>query len=175
VYLLFGFARIVYDKRMAHAPTVPLVVDDEGIWLVFAARFDPTARLAWDRDAIVTHVLVRASVFEGMFTTLIWSHELVILYHQFMDLWQHVGHISDHQFIVREQTLNFTTALLRSGHVQLSFELRPDPATDTILRFSVVAEHMALTRWLHALYETLRAFPAQIPSQMIPVPPQVEP
>lgn len=164
----------MYDVSMAHVTTLPLVVDGEGVWLTFVTRFDPTARLDWDRDAVVTNVHIRASVFEGTFTTLMWSHELVTLYHQFIDVWQHDDHLVHHQFTAREHTFTLTTAAVRSGHVQLSFELRPDPATDTVLRFSVVAEHMALARWLHALYEALRVFPAQVPSQTIAAPPHVE-
>jgi hypothetical protein len=154
--------------------TLPLVSDGEGVWLTFQERLDPTSTLDWDRDAIVTRVLVTAGAFRGEFTTVVWAHELIGLYQQLLDIWQNFGYAVQHRVTLQEGTLSISIGVSRTGHLTLVIEARNDPTTETVLRFSLAPEYMALGHWLHTLYAVLAAFPPHVATQAIPAPPRVE-
>ncbi len=148
--------------RMSDAKaTLAFVAGREGLWIEFHEQAFPGAELAWDRDAIVAAVRVRADPFYGGFTTLIWSHELVNLQRQLDLLWQRFGQTAQAQIRLWEGTLHLSFEVTQRGQVCLSVEARSDPTATTSLHFMIEAEYIALQIWSNEIGNVLEQFPPE--------------
>jgi hypothetical protein len=148
---------------MEEAPTIRFAAGEQWqVRLSFESRAFPTANLAWDRDAIITNLDVRAGAFQCQFITLIFSHELLFLQHLLTELDQQVGHEVQRQFESREGVLSLIFELTKLGHIKIKIKISDMELPPAMLSFTIQSDQTSLAQWIHEVTEVLKQFPPQI-------------
>jgi len=146
---------------MNEAPIIRLAANGQYVHIALHSRPYPTSSDPWDRDAITATVSVRAGVFYGEVTTMVWSHELLFLGRLLLQLYEQTGHSTHEEFCLMHGAVSLAFELSEIGHVRVQVQAHK-MGVDAFLTFSIDADQTYLPIWSSEIMQALEQFPSEV-------------